>query len=325
MKLTSVKYLTANGFKNIWLNKLMSIASIGVLVACMSVIGLAVAVSLNVDSALSELEQQNVVNVYFNDRNSVLYGNSGTLNSTITEDDYVVHSYEDALLLCEEIRKIDNVRTVEYVSSDDALESVKSGSLKDKSELFTFIDDNPMSCGARVTMVSLDAFDETLEKISALEGVDSTNSMKDIAERITVIKKAITIVGFWIVAILLIISLVIVSNTIRVTMYNRKLEISIMKAVGATDSFVRLPFMIEGLTIGLLSAAFTVTILYFVYNAVKENVMSALNLASMIDFGDFFWILFGIFAVIGCFAGLFASAFMINKYLRKEGSEFRAL
>lgn len=325
MKLTSVKYLTANGFKNIWLNKLMSIASIGVLVACMSVIGLAVAVSLNVDSALSELEQQNVVNVYFNDRNSVLYGDSGTLNSTITEDDYVVHSYEDALLLCEEIRKIDNVRTVEYVSSDDALESVKSGSLKDKSELFTFLDDNPMSCGARVTMVSLDAFDETLEKISALEGVDSTNSMKDIAERITIIKKAITIVGFWIVAILLIISLVIVSNTIRVTMYNRKLEISIMKAVGATDSFVRLPFMIEGLTIGLLSAAFTVTILYFVYNAVKENVMSALSLTSMIDFGDFFWILFGIFAVIGCFAGLFASAFMINKYLRKEGSEFRAL
>ena len=117
----------------------------------------------------------------------------------------------------------------------------------------------------------------------------------------------------------------IVSNTIRVTMYNRKLEISIMKAVGATDSFVRLPFMIEGVTIGLLSAISTTVILYFVYNAVEGVIKNQLNLVSLIPFTDFFWYIFGIFAAIGCFAGLFSSAFMINKYLRKEGSEFRAL
>ena len=117
----------------------------------------------------------------------------------------------------------------------------------------------------------------------------------------------------------------IVSNTIRVTMYNRKLEISIMKAVGATDSFVRLPFMIEGITIGLLSAVITSVILYFVYNAVDGAIINSLGLTSLIPFFEFFWIIFGIFAAIGCFAGLFSSAFMINKYLRKEGSEFRAL
>ena len=123
----------------------------------------------------------------------------------------------------------------------------------------------------------------------------------------------------------MIISLVIVSNTIRVTMYNRKLEISIMKAVGATDAFVRLPFMVEGVTIGLVSAGITLTLLYFIYNAVKDTIRNVLTLGSMIPFHEFAFALFAIFAGIGVLAGILSSSFMINKYLRKEGSEFRAL
>ena len=109
MKLTSVKYLIGNGFKNIWLNKLMSVASIGVLVACMSVIGLAVSVSINANHAMSVIEQENVVLAYLNDRNSALYATS--LNSSsdktyndISESDYKIHSYEDALKVCAEIQ-----------------------------------------------------------------------------------------------------------------------------------------------------------------------------------------------------------------------------
>ncbi len=333
MKLTSVKYLIGNGFKNIWLNKLMSVASIGVLVACMSVIGLAVAVSLNVDHTLSEIEQQNVIMVYFEDRNSALYRvrSEQSANITldkaeqqVTEEDYSIHNLQDALLLCQEISKVDNINSVEYFSSDEMLENAKATVSEASSEIFSVIE-NPMSCGARVTMTDLSLFDDTIKDIEKLEGVDEISSLRDIAEKITIIKRAIAIIGFWIVAILMIIALVIVSNTIRVTMYSRKLEISIMKAVGATDSFVRLPFMIEGVTIGVLSAGITVSILYFVYNAVQETVKSALSLTSIIPFSEFFWLIFGIFGGIGCFAGLFASAIMINKYLRKEGSEFRAL
>ncbi len=333
MKLTSVRYLIGNGFKNIWLNKLMSVASIGVLVACMSVIGLAVAVSLNVDHTLSELEQQNVVMVYFEDRNSALYSVRSEQSADITldkaeqqvtEDDYTIHNLEEALILCEKISKIENVNSIEYFSSDEMLESAKGAVTEASPEIFSVIE-NPMSCGARVTMTDLSLFDKTIEDIEGLNGVDEISSLRDIAEKITIIKRAIAIIGFWIVAILMIIALVIVSNTIRVTMYSRKLEISIMKAVGATDSFVRIPFMVEGVTIGILSAGITVSILYFVYNAVQETVKSALSLTSIIPFSEFFWLIFGIFGGIGCFAGLFASAIMINKYLRKEGSEFRAL
>lgn len=334
MKLTSVKYLTGNGFKNIWLNKLMSVASIGVLVACMSVIGLAVALSINIDHALSELEQQNVVMVFFDDRNAALYRvNDSAASSTynnITEADYTVHSFEDAIRLCAEIEELDNVASATYFTGDDALSKTFDSMGEEQSKYFSsflYSDEygNPMSCGARVTFKSLETFTETLESIEKLDGVDTTASTQDVAEKITLIKKAIGIIGFWIVATLLVISLMIVSNTIRVTMYNRKLEISIMKAVGATDSFVRLPFMIEGVTIGLLSAIITVVIIYFVYNAVVGTVLNSFEIFSLVSFKSFFWKLFGIFAGIGCFAGLFSSAFMINKYLKKEGSEFRAL
>ncbi len=334
MKLTSVKYLTGNGFKNIWLNKLMSFASVGVLVACMSVIGLAVALSINIEFALSNLEKENVINVYFDDRNAALYAdNGGVQNDTynnITEADYTIHSIEDAIMLCAEIEKLPNIASVRYFSGDDALISAMQSMPEEDAKYYKDLLEsdeygNPMQCGAKVTFQNLENFDETVKSIQALDGVDHTYSSKSIAEKITVIEKAISIIGFWIVAILLLISLMIVSNTIRVTMYNRKLEISIMKAVGATDSFVRLPFMIEGVTIGLLSAVVTTVILYFVYNAVEGTIMNQLGLVSMIPFFDFVWIIFGIFAAIGIFAGLFSSAFMINKYLKKEGSDFRAL
>ncbi len=339
MKLRSIKYLVGNGFKNIWLNKLMSIASIGVLVACMSVIGLAVALSVNVDKVLTDMQQENVVIVYFDDKNNAVYdfdaSNSGTGNATyndVDDDDYTIHSHAEAVLLCAKIQELDNIASVKYFTSDDALNSQISEMSDDSSKYLKDLlnsdgHGNPLPSGAEVTFLNLDKFDETVASIESLEGVASTASMRDIALKIAMIKKAIGIIGFWIVAILLLISLMIVSNTIRVTMYNRKLEISIMKAVGATDSFVRLPFMIEGVSIGLLSAGVTVTILYFVYNAVVDVVMKEWEIAAtqIIPFNEFFLPILGIFAAIGCFAGLFSSAFMINKYLRKEGSEFRAL
>ena len=335
MKLTSVKYLTGNGFKNIWANKLMSVASIGVLVACMSVIGLAVAISANVDNAISELEKENVIMAYFDDKSHAIYENSNDKKTesdaatSVTEDDYFVKSYADAILICDKIRDLDNVRSVVFITSEMALKEARDSLPEDQREAFDALGEsefgNLFSSSAKITMINLEKFSETIEEIEAISGVARTSSAQDIAKKMVAIENAINIVGFLIIAILMIISIVIVSNTIRVTMYNRKLEISIMKAVGATDSFVRLPFIVEGITIGTASACITVTILYFVYNAVKGTVKAELGLANVVPFGDFFWTVFGLFIGIGCLAGLLSSAFMINKYLRKEGSEFRAL
>lgn len=340
MKLSSVKYLTKEGVKNVWVNRLMSLASIGVLVACMVIIGLAVLISENVNLAVGNLEKQNVVMAYMKDYNWALYSEKET-GDTASEDaqqaeqpdqkgikqsDYVIHNEQEAMALCEEIEKIPNVASVTFVSSEEGLETVKGSMLEGQEEYFSFLnEENPMSCAAKITMTDMSLFDQTVNKIKELEGIDAIQSQSDLAETIAAIKNGIGVAGFWIIGILMLISLVIVSNTIRVTMYNRKLEISIMKAVGATDAFVRIPFVVEGMLIGVISALIAEGLLYFCYRVATETIVSTLRTEDIVKFGDMAWILLGIFVGIGILAGIIGSLFMISKYLRREGSEFAAI
>lgn len=361
MKMRSVKYLIGEGFSNVWANRLMTLASIGVLIACMVVIGLAILISENVNMALGNLEQQNVVMVYMKDYNWALYSEEDDTSSSASSDassevssseesnseeassaedaeqpdkngilitDYIIHNDEEAKALCAEIEKIDNVASAEYISSKQGLESVKANMLEGQEDYFSFLNDdygNPLSAAAKVTMTDMSLFDETLEKIEKLEGVDVIQSQGDLADKITAVKQGITVAGFWIIAILMVISLVIVSNTIRVTMYNRKLEISIMKAVGATDSFVRIPFVVEGMLIGVISALVAEGLLYFCYRVATETITGTLGTTDIVKYGDVALYLLLVFLGIGIFAGALGSVIMIGKYLRKEGSEFAAI
>ena len=174
-------------------------------------------------------------------------------------------------------------------------------------------------------MKDLALFDETVEKIAKVEGVDVIRSQSGLAEKITGIKNGLAIASVWIISILMLIALVIVSNTIRVTMYNRKLEISIMKAVGATDTFVRIPFVVEGVIIGLISALLAEAVLYFCYRVATEKIIATLDTTDIVKFGDMALPLLAIFIGIGLFAGVIGSVIMISKYLRREGSEFAAI
>ena len=379
MKFSSMRYLAGEGVKNAWVNRLMTIASVGVLVACMVIIGLAILISENVNKAVGNLEQQNVVMAYMKDYNWALYGggsetgssSSGTDSSAsdasqdtasdpeeaeagtsaessegsestesgtdetdkadengITPSDYVIHNDEEAKALCDEIAKIDNVASVEYITSEEGLESVKESMIEGQESYFTFLDDeygNPMSGAAKITMTDMSKFDDTVDKIMELDGVDTIQSQSDLADKIAAIKRGVGIAGFWIIAILMVISLVIVSNTIRVTMYNRKLEISIMKAVGATDSFVRIPFVVEGMLIGLVSALLAEGLLYFCYRVATETIIATLGTTDIVYYSDVAWWLLLVFIGIGIFAGVLGSVIMISKYLRREGSEFAAI
>ena len=172
-------------------------------------------------------------------------------------------------------------------------------------------------------MADMELFDETIKEIEKLDGIDSIQSNSGLAEKLAAIKNGITVAGVWIIAILLIISLVIVSNTIRVTMYTRKLEIGIMKAVGATDTFVRLPFVVEGMVIGIISALIAEALLYFCYRIATETIVSAFG--NVIAFSEMAWILLLLFVGIGVLSGVIGSVIIISKYLRKEGSEFAAI
>ena len=363
MKMGSMKYLVGEGVKNTWVNRLMSLASVGVLVACMVIIGLAILISENVNKAVGNLEQQNVVMAYMKDYSWALYGDkdassdtssadssaaaasSGAASSAasssentsseekadengIKQSDYIVHSEEEAKALCDEIAKLDNVASVTYVSPDEALESVKKSMLEGQESYFSFLDEkngNPMSGAAKIQMKDMSRFDETLEQVKKIDGISAVQSQSNLAEKITAIKKGIGIAGFWIIAILMVIALVIVSNTIRVTMYNRKLEISIMKAVGATDSFVRIPFVVEGMLIGVVSALIAEGLLYFCYRVATETIIGTLGTSDIVHYSDVAGWLLLVFIGIGIFAGVLGSVIMISKYLRHEGSEFAAI
>ena len=335
MKMTSVKYLVGEGFKNTWVNRLMSIASIGVLMACMVIIGLALLITENVNKAIGNLEQQNVVMAYMKDYNWALL--SDELESAENSDeepdengirssDYVIHNDDEARALCEEIKNIDNIAEVKFISSQEGLEILQNSMNEGKEDSQNILgSDNPLSCSAEIKMIDMALFDQTVEKIRSLDGIYTIESQSGLAETITAIKNGVGVAGVWIIAILMVISLVIVSNTIRVTMYNRKLEISIMKAVGATDAFVRIPFVVEGMVIGIISALLAEGILYFCYRVATETIITTFNTTDIVKFGDMAWLLLGIFVCIGLFAGVIGSAIMISKYLRKEGSEFAAI
>ena len=355
MKISSIKYLTGEGVKNAWVNRLMTLASIGVLVACMVIIGLAILISENVNMAIGNLEQQNVVMAYMKDYSWALYGEQDTASeaqsSETTSDtaaeggeeaaageeadengikpsDYVIHNDDEAKALCDKIAQLPNVASVTYVTGDEGLESVKKSMLEGQESYFTFLDEeygNPLPGAAKVTMKDMSQFDDTLEQIKQMDGISAIQSQGDLADKITAIKRGIGIAGFWIIAILMVISLVIVSNTIRVTMYNRKLEISIMKAVGATDSFVRIPFIVEGVLIGVISALIAEGLLYFCYRVATETIISTLGTTDIVHYGDVAVMLLLIFIGIGAFAGVLGSVIMISKYLRREGSEFAAI
>jgi len=363
MKLGSVRYLIGEGVKSAWTNRLMSLASIGVLVACMVIIGLAILISENVAKAIGNLEQQNVVMAYMKDYNWALYGDTdsdkdssskksdsskteSSSQDTSSEDDeekksskskdengikksdYVIHNNKEGRALCRKIAKLSNVAEVTFVSSDEGLETVKKSMLEGQEEYFTFLDEeygNPMSCAAKIKMKDMALFDETIEEIKKFEGIDVIQSQDDLADKITAIKNGLGVAGMWVIAILMIISLVIVSNTIRVTMYNRKLEISIMKAVGATDAFVRIPFVVEGMLIGIISALIAEGLLYFCYRVATETIITTLGTTDIVKYTDLaLWLLL-VFVGIGVFAGILGSVIMISKYLRREGSEFAAI
>lgn len=369
MKLRSVRYLTVEGIKNTWINRLMSLASVGVLVACMVMIGLAYLIAENLNNAIGNVEEQNVVMVYMKDYNWALYGGKEEQEASEAEtseqtdadtqesdakqtqetdgepdeetgeepveeadkngirpSDYVIHNDEEGEALCERIRNLDNVKDAVYISKEEGLESIKAD-LPEDSIAYLEEDEysNPIQAAAKVQMKDMDRFDETIKEIEKLDGVGSIYSQADVAEKISGIKQIAWIVGIVIVAILVAISLVIVSNTIRITMYNRKLEISIMKAVGATNSFVRIPFIVEGIIIGIISAVFAECIVYFCYRVAAERIKSVFHTGQLIAFSEkALWMLL-IFAAIGVFSGVLGSAIMIRKYLRREGSEFSAL
>ena len=304
----SLRYLIKEGFRNVWHNSLMSIASIGVLVAVMVLIGAAMLLSVNVDAMLSNLQAQNVVMVYSTD--------------SATE--------KQAREAYKEITSLENVNAdaCDFVTQEEGVQSLIDSMGSQYEELFEFINEDDeqkgswLPFGMRISFNDLRKFDSTIEQIAKVEYVDHINDSRDLTMKIVNIRSLVNTAGICVIVLLFATALVIIANTIKITMHSRKLEISIMKAIGATDNFIRTPFVIEGVILGLLSAAISTVIIYGVYSLVVDKV-AQMNM-NAIPFADIGWFMLGVFLLLGVVTGCIGSIISIGKYLKKEGSEFRA-
>ena len=299
---SSLKYLTKEGFRNIWTNRMMSLASICVLMSCLVLIGSAAMIFFNIDSLLGKIEEENVIMVYIADE---------TTDEQISEMET-------------QINNLGNIKEIEFVPKEDAWQEQLATMEKAQAEFFTQVSsDIPLPDAYKVTVDNLDLFDQTVDGLNKLDHIDTIRENKDLAQKLVAIRKGISIVAIVIVAVLLAISLFIISNTIKLTVYSRRLEISIMKSVGATNNFVRFPFVIEGMILGVLSGVISLGLVWGLYElAVKQfsELLSSLNLQA-IAFVDYALPMLGIFIAIGVICGVGGSVVTMSKYLNKEGSE----
>ena len=300
MSLGSIKYLVGEGGRNIRANRQMSIASIGVLVACMLLIGAAVLFSLNADAVMGYIESQNDVVVFVKDKAS----------------DKEAEGLGDTLM------EVDNVASVRYISKKEALEG-QMEKLGNSSYLMdALMEDNPLPATYYVKVKDLELLSATVEEIQDLDLVLDVNSPTDMAATLVGIKKAVNLGGLAIVAILGAVSILIVSNTIKLTVFNRRREISIMKYVGATDSFIRLPFLVEGVIIGLCSALLAFGLLwvgyYYLLDWMSTGTSSWLQLAyqNLIQFEDIAYRMLAGFCGAGVVFGIAGSLFFVGRYLK---------
>ena len=263
----------------------MSIASIGVLISCLLLTGCASLVSINLTSMMSSIEDNNSITVYLTNGLPSL----------------------SAVQVGDQIRSIENVSECTFVPKNAVVLEGLDG------------DENPLPDAYQISMHDLSKYDETIQQIQAIEGVDHYTDYSDIATKLSNIDMIVRVASLAIIVILAIVSLFIISNTVKVTMFSRRTEISIMKSVGATNGFVRIPFIVEGMLIGLISGGISVAILLVAYKYAVQALYNIVPFLNAVDIDPYVMYIIAGYAIVGALFGLFGGSISIGKYLNNEG------
>ena len=312
MNASSLRYLIKEGFKNTWTNRMMTFASICVLLSCLVLIGSAGMIFLNINSLVDRIEDENVIMVYIADK----------------KEDETAVTQEDIDAMEQQLTGIANVEKVEFVSKEEAwaeqLETMEDAQAQFFTEITT---DIPLPNAFKVTVTDLAQFSDTVSAIKQLDYIDTVRENTDLAKKLDTISHGISIIAIVIIAVLFAIALFIISNTIRLAVYSRRLEISIMKSVGATNSFVRLPFVVEGLIIGIISAVVSLGVVWGVYILALRQFSYLLDSIRLVplNFADYALYMLLAFLAIGIISGVGGSLITMRRYLNKEGSEISAI
>lgn len=301
MKISTHIYNIGQGLKNVWRNKMFSLASIATMTACIFLFGIFYSLGANFQSMVKTAEEGVAVTVFFNE---------GTSKARIEE-------------IGKEISKRPEVASYDFISAEQAWADYQEEYFGDNPALAAgFADDNPLANSANYEIYLSDvSMQSTLVSfLEGLDGVRQVNKSEVAAKTLTDINRAITIVSMAIVIILLAVSVFLISNTVMVGISVRREEIAIMKLIGAKDAFVRQPFVVEGIFIGLIGSAIPLILLYFIYGRVIRYAADEFNfLSNMVTFipvETIFRTLVPISLILGIGIGWVGSRVTLHKHLR---------
>ena len=296
----NTNYLTKMGFHNLIVNRSMTLSSVSVLTVCLLLIGMSFLILANIQNLVKDVEKQNVV---------VAFAKEGVDEAGLNKMNIDFYS-------------IENVENVQFVSKEEGFREQKA-EMGIEDDLLNGIIDNPLPDSFRITVSNMETFQTTLAAIKTVQNVDTVQESQEVVNKITLLQKSITAICLVMVVVLIIVSLFIITNTIRITMVGRKIDIQVMKSVGATNTFICWPFMIEGIMIGVVSGviALILTYLFQVTEGDALNTLFELFGSSIVKVNDVLPVLFLGYMISGIFLGSFGSVVSIRKYLKKEGSE----
>lgn len=298
MKHNVLGYLLGEGFRNVFNNKKSSGASLAIMCATMLIFGVFFLIVENINNMVTNLEEQQGMQVFI-------------------KEDATEAQIEQ---IGEQIKTLNGVNTITYVSKEDALNSMKE-KLKDKQSLLSGWDeDNPFRASYVVTLTDLKLSSDIQDEISKIDNIYSIESRDDTINALVTIANGVRIVSAAILILLILISVFIIANTIKLTVHARRKEISIMKYVGATDGFIRWPFIIEGILIGIMAALLSIGLLAIVYALISNSVAQSTIMqkigVNLLSFNNMLNLLIIVYLILGIGIGTIGSSISMRKYLK---------
>lgn len=300
MKASSFRYLIKEGIRSLWRNRVMAFTSVGVLTTCLIIVGIAYLITVNVNSMVGYIEDQTEM---------VVFLKQDVDQATIDR-------------VKAEIQSNSNVSAINFVSKEEGLENTKKSLGDDGYLLDGFEDRNTIPDMFEIKVKDLALTEQTANAFKQIEGVDIVQASNEVANTLTYIQRTVTTFGTVLIIALGVISLVIIVNTIRATIFARRKEINIMKYVGATNTFIRIPFIVEGFMLGLMSALIAFFVIWGGYHYLTSFVTEDASiwiqdvLSTIIPFSDLAMTILLFFTGTGVVLGIAGSMISIRNHAR---------
>lgn len=287
-------YLIREGFRSITTHGFMSFASVTIIMACLVIMGIVSLLSVNIDALIKDLEDQNEIVVF--------------VDEAITDEN-------EARAIQGSIEALDNITSADFVSRDEAMDNFMS---KYDENLMEGIDESVFRHRFVVHLTDIALMSQTQSELESLAGVAKVNAHLEYAKTFVTIRNVVSVISMVLIAMLVFVSIFIMTNTIKLATFGRREEIAIMKMVGATNGFIRMPFVIEGLVLGMLGGGLAFVAVWGVYNVITGKLVGTLtgNFITVVPFSSVGHEIFVIFMAVSLMVGVFGGLNAIRNYLK---------